>query len=125
MHGKGTGSIIRALNKFIHDEPDCKNILSDQDSAYLLNEVLTWMKQHNINYTTTEDEDHNKLGIINRFMRTIRRIASYKGFETKIPNDVMEQIIEAYNEMPHSSLDNKSPKEITLEDEQEYIDKHE
>lgn len=125
MIGKGAEQVKLSLNKFIHDEPNCKSILSDQDSAYLSNEVITWMKQHNINYRTTEDEDHNKLGIINRFMRTIRNMASYKGYETKIPISVMKQIITSYNEMPHRSLDNKSPNEMTPEDEQDYINKHE
>ena len=65
------------------------------------------------------------LRIIKRLLRTIRSMESYKGYETKIPINVMEQIIEAYNEMPHCLLDNKSSNEITLEDEQDYIDKHE
>ena len=124
MYGKGTASVIRALNKFIHDEADCKSILSDQDSAYLSKDVLTWMKEHDINYMTTEDEDHNKLGIINRFMRTIRGMASNKGYDTITPQQ-MDDIIDAYNNTPHRSLGDKTPNEITPEDEQEYIKSHE
>lgn len=125
MIGKGAEQVEAALDKFIQDEPNCRSILSDQDKAYLSDEVITWMKEHNIDYKTTEDEDHNKLGIINRFMRTIRRMASYKGYETKIPIDEMEDIIDAYNDMPHRALDNKAPNEMTTEDEQEYIQNHE
>ena len=73
------------------------------------------MQQHNIIYTTTTDNDHNKLGIINRFMRTIRDMRFNQ------PNMNILQIVDSYNNMPHSSLHNKSPNEITKDDELTYI----
>ena len=121
LQGKGAKTVLNALNQFIKDEPNVKSLTSDQDAAYLSNDVLNFMKQHNINYHTTEDNNHNVLGIINRFMRTIRDIA---GEDNKnISPDDMQQIIEMYNNSPHKSLNNKSPNEITEEDEQEYINK--
>ena len=117
MLGKGAKSVLESLNEFIKIEPECKAITSDQDRAYLSNSVLNFMREHNIIYTTTLDEDHNKLSIINRFMRTIRDMKSY------MPDANILDLVDSYNDMPHRSLDYKSPNEITLSDELEYIDK--
>ena len=115
IHGKGAKEIHRSLNEFIKVEPECKAIISDEDAAYLSNTVLDFMQQHDIIYTTTTDNDHNKLGIINRFMRTIRDMRFNQ------PNMNILQIVESYNNMPHSSLHNKTPNEITKDDELTYI----
>ena len=63
------------------------------------------------------DNDHNKLGIINRFMRTIRDMKSNE------PNTNISDLVNSYNDMPHRSLSYKSPNEFTKEDELEYINK--
>lgn len=115
IHGKGANEIHRALNEFIKVEPQCKAIMSDEDAAYLSNTVLDFMQQHNIIYTTTTDNDHNKLGIINRFMRTIRDMRFNQ------PKLSVLQIVDSYNDMPHGSLHNKSPNDITQDDELTYI----
>ena len=114
MKGKGTDEVLNALNQFINEVPDVVSILSDQDKAYLSPKVLTFMKSHNINYKTTQDNDHNKLGIINRFMRTIRDLRSRNMAD--IPD-----VVKAYNNIPHVSLNNKAPNKFTEEDEQKYI----
>ena len=81
MSGKGAPEVKKALDIFIEDEPSCRSIASDQDAAYLSNQVKEWMYNHEINYTTTTDDNHNNLGIINRFMRTIRDMAVKRGFK--------------------------------------------
>ena len=98
LQGKGSKTVLNALEQFINDEPNVISLTSDQDPAYLSNDVLNFMKEHNINYHTTEDNNHNVLGIINRFMRTIRDLA---GEENKnISPDEMQQIIDMYNNSP-------------------------
>ncbi|KAK8853540.1 hypothetical protein M9Y10_017101 [Tritrichomonas musculus] len=119
MSGKGAKEVLRSLNNFIKDEPECKSIMSDEDAAYLSNTVLDYMREHDIIYTTTTDNDLNKLGIINRFMRTIRDMKSNE------PNTDILDLVESYNDMPHRSLNYKSPNEITRDDELEYINKME
>ena len=114
LKGKGADEVLNALTEFIKEVPNVSSILSDQDKAYLSAKVLTFMKAHNINYKTTQDNDHNKLGIINRFMRTIRDMRSRNMAD--IP-----EVVKAYNNIPHVSLGNKSPNKFTEEDEQEYI----
>ena len=116
MNGKGAKEVLRSLEEFIKVEPECKVIESDEDAAYLSKIVLDFMRKHNIIYTTTTDNNHNKLGIINRFMRTIRDFKSHS-------NRSILDLVDSYNQMPHRSLNYKSPNEFTKEDELEYIEK--
>ena len=118
MQGKGASVVVKALQKFIEDVPEVYSITSDQDPSYLSNDVLDFMKKHNIIYRTTEDNNHNVLGIINRFMRTIRDMV---GENRYIDKDEMNDLIDSYNDSPHGSLDYKPPNMITKEDEKEYI----
>ena len=144
MKGKGAAEVKNALNKFIKDVPNVVLIQSDQDTAYLSDEVLAWMKSHNIRYTTTTDDNHNNLGIINRFMRTIRDMAYNKGLisndlwdkldengdfkdkSSKNPKEIapktMQMLIQSYNNTTHRGI-GKSPNEFTPSDEKEYIQK--
>lgn len=144
MNGKGAAEVKNALNKFIKEEPNVVSIESDQDAAYLSNEVLDWMKSHNIKYTTTTDDNHNNLGIINRFMRTIRDMAYNKGLidndfwdkldengdfkdkSSKNPKRIepktMQMLIQSYNNTPHRGI-GKPPNQFTSSDEKEYIQK--
>ena len=118
LKGKGAKEVLNALQKFIKDVSDVYSITSDQDAAYLSNNVLDFMKDNNIIYRTTEDNNHNVLGIINRFMRTIRDAI---GENRYIDETEMNDLIDAYNNSPHKSLNNKSPNDITKNDELEYI----
>ncbi len=118
MKGKGAKEVAKALNKFLEDEKEVYSITSDQDAAYLSNDVLQIMKTNNIVYTTTEDNNHNVLGIINRFMRTIRDMI---GENRYINEKEMNDLIDSYNNTPHRSLNYKIPNEMTKEDEKEYV----
>lgn len=117
MKDKSSKSVKESLVKFFNEVPNVKKITSDQDSAYLSADVLTFLKEKGIDYRTTEDNNHNVLGIINRFMRTLRDLASGSG----LTEARMKRIIKEYNNSPHSSLGDKSPNSITDEDEDEYI----
>ena len=116
MRGKGAKEVLKSLNEFIKVEPECKSILSDRDTPYLSEGVLNFMREHNIIYNTTLDNDHNKLSIINRFMRTVRDMRGNSSAG-------ILDIVNSYNDMPHRSIDHKTPNEFTDEDEQKYIAK--
>ena len=118
MKGNGAKEVAKALNKFFEEEPDIYSITSDQDAAYLSNVVLQLMKSHDIIYNTTEDNNYNVLGIINRFMRTIRDMV---GENRYINEQEMNGLIDSYNNFPHRSLDYKIPNEMTEKDEKEYV----
>ena len=118
MKGKGADEVKKALEQFVKEVINVYSITSDQDPAYLSNEVLEFMKEHKINYRTTEDNNHNVLGIINRFMRTLRDLVGENRF---IDTYEMKELIDTYNNTPHKSLNNKAPNEITSKDEDKYI----
>ena len=118
MNNKNSKSVIDALDKFFSDVKSVKSLVSDEDAAYLSNDVLNYLKSKNVDYRTTEDNNHNVLGVINRFVRTIRDL-SFR--EKNITNEKIQKLIKIYNNTPHKGLNNKSPNEITESDENEYI----
>ena len=143
MYGKGTEQVLKALDEFIMDEPTCRTIESDEDPSYLTVRVLDWMNDHEIRFITTTDDNHNNLGIINRFMRTIRDMAAKRGmmdmdFWNKlnkngtvsdknykqihhISEEGMQELIESYNGAFHRSI-GKAPNDFSLQDELDYIE---
>jgi hypothetical protein len=110
LENKKKEEVLKALTKFNKDAHP-KFLQSDQDSSYLSNAILTFLKNHDIIYTTVTDNDHHVLGIINRFIRTLRDSGKI----------VMEKWIKSYNKSPHKSLNAKSPNDMNEEAELEYI----
>jgi hypothetical protein len=119
MVTKNAADVAEALRKFWAEAPDCKTMVSDQDSAYLSKTVLDLFKSRNIKLSTTTDNDHHTLGIINRFMRTIRDLAG--GEDVRIKKDQMKELVAEYNATIHSST-GMAPDKMTAEDEQKYIE---
>lgn len=117
MQNKGAKEVKKALEKFFDETPVVKTLVSDQDSAYLSNDVLTFLKSKNVSYRTTEDNNHNVLGIINRFMRTLRDLNDGKNFT----EERMQQLVSEYNATPHSGIDNETPDNMDEDKEKEYI----
>ena len=116
METKGTNDVIKALTKFFDEVKGVKVLRSDQDAAYLSNKTLDFLRDKGVRYLTTEDENHNILGIINRFMRTIRDLSENE----IIDEDEMKELVDTYNTSIHSST-NISPNEMTEEQEKKYI----
>ena len=73
MSSKDSSSVLQALNQFI-SQASCSSITSDQDTAYLKSEITQFMIDHHIDHQTTFTNDHNRLGIINRAIKTLRDI---------------------------------------------------
>ena len=121
MMNKGSVEVLKALEKFVRDAGEVKVLTSDQDSAYLSDRVLSFLREHEIGYRTTEDNNHNVLGIGKRFIRTLRDLNGGEEF-TELR---MKELISEYNQSPHWSLKGKSPSEMTDEDEKEYIKRKE
>lgn len=118
MQGKGAKEVLRALHQFVQEVPNVYSITSDEDVSYLSNNVLDYLHDHNIVYKTTTENNHNVLGIINRFMRTIRDAI---GENRYIEEKEMQDLVNIYNNSPHRSLSNKAPNDITKDDEIKYI----
>ena len=118
MKNKGTGEVVEALKRFFNEVKNVKVLRSDQDSAYLSNKTLEYLRSKGVRYLTTEDENHNVLGIINRFMRTIRDLNGHG----VINEEKMNDLLDIYNNSIHTSTGVK-PNKMTEEQEKEYIEK--
>ena len=116
MKNKGTSEVLRCLQEFVN-EAHPNQLTSDQDTAYLSQAVIDFMLKNHIDYHTTEDNNHNILGIINRFIKTLRD-------HVDNINDINEvkQFIDAYNKQPHAST-GIAPNKFTAKDEIDYITK--
>jgi len=118
MKTKSSASVLGSLKQFHSDVSIISAMTSDQDAAYLSEPILSFMKSNSIDYRTTEDHDHNRLSIINRFIRTLRDLNSKPHFS----EEKMKTLISSYNDTTHSST-NHTPNEWTPELEKEYIEK--
>lgn len=73
----------------------------------------TLLKKKKVYHRVTEKGDHNVLGVIDRFSKTIKNMI-YKHFtenDTTVWVDVLAQYIKNYNEIPHSGICGMSPNE--------------
>ena len=116
MKTKGTSDVIEALTKFFNEVKDVKVLRSDQDTAYLSSKTLEFLREKGVRYLTTEDENHNVLGIINRFMRTIRDHTKNE----VVDEEEMKEFLNMYNTSIHTST-NAAPNRMTKIQEKEYI----
>lgn len=118
MVDKNSRSVLQALTQFKRDVQTITSMTSDRDKAYLSSEVLSFMKSNRIDYRTTEAHDHNKLGIINRVIRTIRDLNQDRDFT----RGSMAKCVKAYNASVHSTT-NIKPNDFNASDEKRYIHK--
>ena len=116
MNSKDSSSVLQALKSFISEAKQVHAITSDQDAAYLKEDVIKFMIDNGIDFQTTFTNDHNRLGIINRAIKTLRDINQERDFTTQ----TMNRALNAYNNSIHSST-NKEPNEFTATDEAHYI----
>ena len=116
MADKSSDSVNKALQKFQKEVAKINAFTSDEDRSYLSNKTLEFMRKNNIDYRTTTEHDHNRLGIINRVIRTLRDLNHERDF-TK---ESMKRCLYAYNNSIHSST-NKKPNEMNDKDENNYI----
>ena len=92
-------------------------IMSDSDSAFKgddRDEEQNFQKVLSSNNAVLEPiklNDHHALGIIDVFAKNLKRVLSKEFLENKSTKwlDILPEIIERYNNTPHSSLDNITP----------------
>lgn len=92
-----------------HSKPEI--IMSDNDSAFISRSWKAMTNKYGIEMSFAEVGDHHKQGIIEAFIRTLRRlIESYRtAYKTKRYIDVIPQLLDNYNHRPHASLGGSTP----------------
>ena len=117
MKFKDDPNVSDALEK-LFDQADAypSIITSDNDATFLSNEIQFLLKKHNIIHDVVPKNDHNSLGIIDRFARTIKTILHKRFVKYNTTNwvDVLPTIIKNYNNSPHSAIDDIKPNQAHL-----------
>lgn len=125
MMNKGSKEVIKALNLFLQEAyPKPTDMTSDQDSAYLSNDITKWMLDNEIQHYTTTEHNHNVLGIINRFIKTLRDMLDNNAGpneQNKFTNFTMQEIIAKYNTTPHSAIMKLAPNDFDDDANKAYI----
>ena len=118
MQTKNSDSVLKCLEKFITKHNDVQSITSDQDHSYITQDVTDFFLEHHIDHQTTSENDHNRLGIINRAIKTLRDINHDRDFTLKSMNNALY----VYNNTVHSSTGIK-PNQFSIIDEIDYVKK--
>ena len=118
MKTKDADSVLKCLEHFVTKYNDVQSITSDQDHSYITQAVTDFFIEHHIDHQTTFANDHNRLGIINRAIKTLRDINHDRDFTLKSMNNCLH----AYNNSVHSSTGIK-PNQFSITDEINYINK--
>ena len=95
-------------------------IMSDNDKAYAGSEYQRVLNKYNIILDENVVGDHNALGIVDRFARTLKTIITHHFVHNKTKNwiDKIDDIITTYNDTYHRGLNYYTPNEAM--DEKNY-----
>jgi len=102
MKGKDLAEVTRAFDKIKSQIPRIDNMTSDNEASF--NKVIK--KYKDITHWKVEVNDKTKVGIVERFNRTIRdQLTKYfKLKKTRRWIDVLPKIIKNYNSTEHSTI---------------------
>ena len=106
-------TVLDAYEKITRNQPII--VLEHDDGKEYLGDFLRYIKNNNLINITIETGNHNALGIINRFSRTLKtNVEKYLNFNnTTKYYDVLDKLVDAYNDTPHQSLGGKiSPNDV-------------
>jgi len=111
--------VLDAYQEFIGDVDENINSVSG-DNFFASSIFESFNTELNIKvYTDVAKEDHitpmgNKLGIVDRFTRTLKGLIKKYSLENKTKKwvDALGEIVELYNDSPHSGLNDASPNEV-------------
>ena len=135
INDKSASTAIETLNKFISDnrgKPIVK-LTSDGEGAFNSQQFINHCREHKIMLKIVPDQAHSTLGIIDRFIRTLRDMnqPANKSQDQQYDNDYiiftnskMQSLINSYNNAYHESI-KCSPKHMYDNEqvEKEYISK--
>lgn len=119
LTNKSAKSIRSVLRRFI-DEYHPVKLTSDEESGFVDKQTVDLLKENHVSMHIITDQNHSALGIIDRFIRTLRdmNIPTQKGdlqsHDEKyrsFTNKRMEKLLRIYNTTYHSLI-KCSPKEM-------------
>ena len=114
---KEESAIVEMLEKFKHNAIEIDNITCDYGTEFTNKNVKKWFEEHDINIFYVNDENHNKLGIINRFHRTLKDKLNKYFIANDTTNwvDIIDDVIKNYNNTRNRGIYNFTPKQASKE----------
>lgn len=105
MKGKKTTQVIEAMKTFLEGGHAINNLMSDRGSEFISSSWKQLMKDHNISHFLADEGDHSKMGMIERFNRTIKGLISkYQTmYKTNKWIDILNDLVHNYNTTIHAS----------------------
>ena len=105
MKNKIDSNVTEAM-KIILNKSKTENINCDQGSEFMAKEFKKLMSNNSINLKHVQVNDHHKLGIIDRFIRTLRgMINKYQSaYKTTRYINILDELVEHYNNSYHSGI---------------------
>lgn len=112
IKNKTEKSITEAFNKMTQSEQPLK-LTTDNGSEFINKEFKVSIDDKDINHVTTSVGNHNALGIIDRFTRTLKEMIHKHFTENNTTNwvDVLQTTINIYNNNPHDGINEIKPNE--------------
>ena len=119
LNSKSAAEIKQSLTNFVNIYHPYK-LTSDEESAFVDKNVLKYLSDQNVNVHIITEQNHSALGIIDRFIRTLRdmntptekgiRQSHHPKYQTFSPKRMMK-LIDIYNNTFHSRI-KCTPKEM-------------
>ena len=108
---KNVNEVVAAF-AMIGDKPDV--LMSDNGSEFTGKPFQEMLNQMGVTHQTAIVGDHKALGIIDRFTLTLKNMIykTFIGDDNTKWKDKIDEIINAYNHLPHKTLKNMTPAEV-------------
>ena len=120
MESKNEDSVHQAVNDFYIDVYSSRGrvteLFTDEDSAYKGAKMQKWYREYKVDHVTTTHENKHTLGIINRFIRTIRDRLGTRNISRRR----MAAFINRYNDTRQKGI-NLRPNNVTKSQEKQYV----
>jgi hypothetical protein len=114
MKNKEAPTVAEAFRKLLKVADAIPQVLvSDTDSSFISHEFKKLIQAEIINHIFVPVGDHNSLGVIDRFARTLKQQLAKIFVITKKSNwiDYIDSIVRNYNSKPHSGIAYIKPSE--------------
>lgn len=122
MKNKDSINVYSSFEKFIknsnikkYTESSFTKLMSDNDSSFMTKEFQELLQKNNIIHDPNTLNDHHALGLIDSFARILKITFTKLFLQNNNTNwvDHLDEIINNYNNTPHSSLNNIEPNKAT------------
>jgi hypothetical protein len=128
LNGRGVNDVQPVFQQFINDEHPVK-ITSDEESAFVSDQICNFLEANHVSQYIVTQANHSSLGIIDRFIRTLRDMNTPRGdsvnqsthgeFKVITPAK-LTNFLQLYNSTEHTQT-GLAPQAMDANAEKEYI----